>query len=120
MKKPEITITLEFKEGIRIDSFEEEFLNTNILKNYGANLIRIRHKENKIIIDFYNITNKRRIFKYKKLLTSVVNCINSMEEIRIHQLNLFNMFKGTMSDMQGMCKQFEDLQNYYKKLTNHE
>lgn len=120
MKKAEITITLEFKESIKIERFEEDFLNANTLSNCGANLIRTRHKENKIIIDFYDVSNKRKVFKYKKLLTDLTKCINSMEEIHILQLKLFEMFESSMLDMQGMCKQLNDLRNCYKKLTNHE
>lgn len=120
MKKPEITIILKFKETIKVECFKENFLNANALSNCGADLVRTRSKENKIIIDFYHVSNKRRIFRYKKLLMDLAKCINSMEEIHILQLELFKRFKGTILDMQGMEKRFENLQNYYKKLTNNE
>lgn len=120
MKKPEITVTLDFKEDTNIEHFEEVFLNTRVLSNCGASLIRIRRKENEIIIDFYNTNNKKRILKYKKLLISLTKCINSETELNQTMIDLTKRLTGTISDMQGTMKQFEDLQKCYEKLANHE
>lgn len=120
MKKPQITIKLEFIDNVNIKMFEKSFLSTTFFRNCKANVIRIRKTQNTIILDFYDIKNKRQILNYQKFLLQLTDCVNCMADMYEKELSLLRRLTSLMQDKKGMHEKFHNLSENYKNFTDYD